>query len=315
VAVSRTTKSGRRTSRGTARRHGIAPFVLVAPAVLGFLAIYVVPAGYSLWISVHGDVVPDGQAYGQLERVFVGLDNYRRALGDPQLLDSLKRLLVYGLITIPVTMVLALVFALMLDVPGVRLRASLRTAIFMPYAVPGVIAALMWGFLYMPELSPANRLAELVGVDDLNLLGAQEIFGALGNVAIWGNVGFNMIVIYTGLRAIPAEIYDAARVDGCNELRLALSVKIPLLAPAIVLTGLFSLIGTLQTYSEPITMQKISQSISSSFFPLMKVYNDAFFDNDLGIAAATSLILAGATLVLSLLLLAPLSRRATDVDR
>lgn len=309
-----TTRPARRGRVAGRRRRTVAPYVLIAPAVLGFLAIFLAPAGYAGWTSLHGNRVAGGSAYGTLERVFVGLDNYGRALQDPQLVASLVRLLVYALISIPLTMGLALLFALLLDVPRVRLRATSRTIIFMPYAIPGVLAAMMWGFIYLPSLSPVNALAELVGIDGVNLLGGRSVFGSLANVSIWAGVGFNMIVIYTALRAIPTELYDAARVDGCGEVGLALRIKLPMLTPAIVLTGLFSLIGALQTYSEPITFQKLSQSISSSFFPLMKVYNDAFFDSDLGIAAATSMILVIGTLVLSGVLLGLVSRRAMGED-
>lgn len=293
------------------RRAGAAPYILIAPAVIGFITIFLIPAIYAGWISMHGVRVPAGQAYGTLRRTFVGLGNYRRAFEDPQLVASLERLLIYGAITIPLTMLSALLFALLLDAPRVKLRAASRTVIFMPYAIPSVVAAMMWGFIYLPSLSPLNAVAGKLGIHGINLLGAHSVFGALANVAIWGNVGFNMIVIYTALRAIPTELYDAARVDGCSEIGLALRIKLPMLAPAIVLTGLFSLIGALQTYSEPMTFQKISQNIPSSFFPLMKVYNDAFFDNDLGIAAATSMILAVGTLILSAILLGIFSRRAS----
>jgi multiple sugar transport system permease protein len=296
-------RSGLLRRQGSRGRVQLTPYILLAPAAAAFLLVLVIPTGYALWISVRGFRVTPGQAYGRATMQFVGWDNFQRALADPALLDGLLRLLVFGAISVPSTMLLALVFALALDYRRVRLRALNRTAIFLPYAIPGVLASMMWGFLYLPTLSPANRLAELVGIQGLDLLSPAALFGSLANIAVWSNVGFNMIVLYTALRSIPAEICDAARIDGCNELQLALRIKRPLLTPAIVLICFFSLIWTLQTYSEPITLSAITKNISSSYFPLMKVYNDAFFNDDLSGAAATSLLLALGTVLLSALVL------------
>jgi multiple sugar transport system permease protein len=287
-----------------------APYVLLAPAMVAFVIVYLIPTGYAIWTSLYAKRVTSGAAYGRTESVFVGLENYARTLTDPDILAGLGRLGLYGLIAIPLTMGLALVFALALDIRQSRPRDLARTAIFLPYAVPGVIATMMWGFLYLPSLSPLIRITDALGLDRVGLLESPLLYFSLANVTIWGSVGFNMIILFTALRAVPAEIYDAARIDGCSELQLALRIKIPMLAPALLLTGFFSLIGTLQTYSEPITLSAITQSISSSFFPLMKVYADAFFDDDLGGAAATSLVLAFGTLILSALVLFLVNRRA-----
>ncbi len=98
----------------------------------------------------------------------------------------------------------------------------------------------------------------------------------MANIAIWGGVGFNMLVMFTALRAVPPELYDAARVDGCSEVQLALRIKIPMIAPALVMTGVFSLIATLQVFSEPMTLEPLSNVLQSTWVPLMKIYSDAF---------------------------------------
>jgi multiple sugar transport system permease protein len=216
---------------------------------------------------------------------------------------------------VPIMLGLALVFALLLDIPTVRLRRFSRIAIFLPYAVPGVIATLLWGFLYLPGVSPIRYAAEHMGLPAPNFFGIHSIFGSVANVAIWGGVGFNMIVLYTSLRAIPTELYDAARVDGCDERQLAFRIKIPLLTPALVMTTIFSLIATLQVFSEPMTLRPLTNLIPSTWMPLMKVYRDAFVNGDLYSAAATSVILALATLVVSLGLLRLLQDRAFAEDR
>lgn len=122
---------------------------------------------------------------------------------------------------------------------------------------------------------------------------------ALANIAVWGGTGFNMIVIYTSLRALPADLYEAARLDGCSELQIALRIKIPMVAPSLVLTFFFSMIATLQVFSEPMTLKPLTNSLSSTWSPLMKVYRDAFVQGDIYSAAATSVVIAVVTLILS----------------
>jgi multiple sugar transport system permease protein len=276
-----------------------------------FTVFLLIPMGYAIFLSFVGLRVQGG-AFGTREQVFVGLENYVNSLTDPELLASLGRLATYGLIAVPLTLGLALLFALLLDLPGVRALRFSRTAIFLPYAVPGVIGTLLWGFMYLPTTSPFNYVLRALGLPNFDFLNSSTIYGSLANIAVWAGVGFNMIVLYTALRSIPSDIYEAAKIDGANEWQIAWRIKIPLLTPALVLTLLFSLIATLQSYSEPTTLKSLSNAISSSFFPLMKVYQDAFSNDDISGAAATSVVLALGTLVISLALLRVLQRRTFD---
>jgi multiple sugar transport system permease protein len=193
-------------------------------------------------------------------------------------------------VTVTVTVGLALLFALLLDVPRTRLANFSRLAIFLPYAVPGVIATLLWGFLYLPATSPVK------GVD---FFGSVSVFFSVANIAVWAAVGFNMIVIFTALRSIPPEIYEAARLDGCSELWMALRIKVPLVRPAITMCGLFSVLAALQLLNEPFTLRPLSNAVSSEWTPLMKIYKDAFVDSDIYSAAATSVLYTLAALVVS----------------
>jgi multiple sugar transport system permease protein len=287
--------AGRR--KRTASR--LVPYVFLAPASTLFVALFVLPIGYAVWESLRTAKVSGlGLGRGSRSEVFAGLANYAAVFADGAFWSSIGRVLVYGGILIPAMLGLALLFALILDTPRARLRRFGRLAIFLPYAVPSVIASLLWGFLYLPSVSPLHYLLRQLGLAEPDLLG-RGIMGAVINIGIWGGVGFNMLVIYTALRAAPRDLYEAARIDGCSELQIALRIKIPLVTPALIMTTVFSTIATLQVFSEPTTLRPLTNSLPSGWTPLMKIYQDAFVRNDVYTAAAASIVIACATLVLS----------------
>ncbi|MDX3862319.1 carbohydrate ABC transporter permease [Streptomyces europaeiscabiei] len=284
------------------RSYGVrtAPYAFLLPATILFALFFALPIGYAVWLSLHKVQVKGlGLGSGARSEVWAGFENYADALTDSELLDGALRVLGYGAIVVPVMLGLALVFALMLDSDKVKLAPFTRLAIFLPYAVPGVVAALLWGFLYLPDVSPFYFVLEKLGLPQPDLLDGGGLYAALSNIAIWGGTGFNMIVIYTSLQAIPTEVYEAAKLDGATPLQIALRIKIPMVAPSLVLTFFFSIIATLQVFSEPTTLKPLTNSVSTTWSPLMKVYRDAFGEGDIYSAAAGAVIIAVATLVLS----------------
>lgn len=292
------------------RRARWAPWLFLVPAAVLFLLFFALPIGYAVWLSLR-KVKVSGLGLGRNARteVWAGLENYAQTLTDGELLHGALRVLAYGCLVVPVMLGLALVFALMLDSERVRLAPFSRLAIFLPYAVPGVVAALLWGFLYLPDVSPFHWMLDKAGLPRPDLLDGGPLYLALANIAVWGGTGFNMIVIYTSLRAIPAEVYEAARLDGATPLQIALRIKIPMVAPSLVLTFFFSIIATLQVFNEPTTLRPMTNSVSTTWSPLMKVYQDAFGSNDIHAAAAQAVIIALATLLLSFGFLRAANRR------
>ncbi|SEN84938.1 carbohydrate ABC transporter permease [Actinacidiphila rubida] len=278
-------------ARGTSRF----PYLLVLPAVLLFAGFVAAPGGYALVLSFQRRKVNGGLLGGGTHTVFAGLANYRDVLGDSALWSGVVRMLALGAITVPGTVLLALLFAVLLDLEGARLRRPARLArltIFLPYAVPGVIASLMWGFLYLPATSP-------IGGDHVDFFGRVAVYFSVGNVVVWGAVGFNMIVIHTALRALPPELHESARLDGASEWQIVLRIKVPLVMPAVVMCTLFSVLAALQVFNEPNTLKPLSNALSSTWVPLMDIYDEAFGNSDIHSAAATSVVLAAAALAVS----------------
>ncbi|MFS0700808.1 carbohydrate ABC transporter permease [Cellulomonas sp. 179-A 4D5 NHS] len=270
-------------------KRAIAFFVLPFGVLFGLF--YALPIGYAVWQSLL--VVEREGTFGPAREVFGGLTQYVQVFQSEPFWSSVARVLVLGIVQVPVMLVLALVFALLLDSPLLRGKRFFRLAFFVPYAVPGVVAAIMWGFLYSPNLSPFTGLT-----GTLDLLSADLVLWAMANVITWVYVGYNMLIIYSSLLAIPTEVYEAARLDGAGQLRIAWSIKIPLVIPAIVLTTVFSIIGTLQLLAEPQVFRSFSSAVTSTYTPNLTVLSTSSIPN-FNLAAAFSVVLALATFVLS----------------
>ncbi|MDK1476053.1 sugar ABC transporter permease [Streptomyces sp. 549] len=278
------------------RRRTLAPLGFLAPFLIPFVLFTLVPIGYAFWQSLHR-TERTGGTFGTTGTAFAGFEQYGEVLRDASFTDSVVRVLLFGLVQIPVMLLLALVLALLLDSGVARLRKFFRIVYFVPYGIPGVVAALMWAFLYDPRLSPVVDLLRDLGTDP-DLLGPGAILWSIGNIVTWTYTGYNMLIIYAALQAVPRDILEAARADGAGGLTVALRIKVPVIRPALILTGVFSIIGTLQLFTEPQVLRAISTSVTSTYTPNLAAYSLVAGDN-YHEAAAMSVILALATFVLS----------------
>ncbi|WP_322410755.1 sugar ABC transporter permease [Microbacterium invictum] len=274
----------------------------VSPFALVFTLFYVIPIGYAVWQSLL--VVEREGTFGEAREVFGGFAQYALVFQNAEFWSSVGRVFLFGVVQVPVMLGLALLFALLLDSPLLRGKKFFRLAFFVPYAVPGVIAAIMWGFLYSPNLSPFEAVTSQV-----DFLSSDLVLWSIANVVTWVFVGYNMLIIYSTLLAIPGDIYEAARLDGAGQARIAWSIKIPLIRPALVLTGVLSIIGTLQLLAEPQTFRAFSSAVTSSYTPNMTIYATSSIPN-VSLAAAFSVVLALATFVLSFTFLRITRRKA-----
>ncbi|MDT0342450.1 carbohydrate ABC transporter permease [Streptomyces litchfieldiae] len=289
------------TSPGRAKRRqrhsGV--LLLLGPFLLLFGLTYLVPLCYAVVLSFFRERF-SGIGWDGPRRVFAGFDNYTRALTDEEFLTGVGRVLLYGGVYVPVLIALAAVLALLLDTALVHARRFFHTLLFLPHIVPGLIAAIIWLYLYTPGLSPIIDGLDSLGwhVDFLGSAGG--VLFSLVNVAIWGALGFNVILIFVGLQAVPRTTIDAARIDGAGELRIAFSVKLPQVRPTVMVATLFTIIGSLQLYTEPMILRTSGESpIDTAWTPNMLAYASAFNSNDYHYAATVSVLIAVLAGVLS----------------
>jgi multiple sugar transport system permease protein len=299
ATVSSVTTTTRRVPGGRAKahRHGLAGFLFTLPFMVLFLAFFIAPLIYAAYLSLYRKQLIGGNT-------FVGLQNYADGLKDSAFLHGIGRVALYMVVQVPIMLALALIFALILDSGRTWLGKVFRVGFFVPYAVPTVIAALMWGFLYGRDFGPFADLAKAIGSSPPNFLGERTMLLSIANVSTWTYTGYNMIILYAALRAIPSELYEAAAVDGAGAVRTALYVKLPLLRPALLLCGIFSVIGSFQLFAEPQVFSAIApQVVGKSYTPNLYVYNLAFADQRLNYAAALSFLLGVVVFVVSYLVM------------
>lgn len=289
-------------------RPGVSAAIFLTPFLVPFLLFYLVPVIYALWRSLH-KIQRSGGIYGQQQEVFAGLSQYQSVFGSADFQESVGRVLVFGIVQVPIMLGLALGLALLLDSAVAQWRRFFRISFFIPYAIPGVIAALIWGFIYSPGLSPVVGALAKVSLDPPFLSGGW-ILWSVANVVTWTYTGYNMLIIYSALQAIPPELFEAARLDGADNWVIARRIKVPAVAPAIILTGVFSIIGTLQLFTEPVVFTKIATTITSGYTPNMLVLNAS--QNNYDYAAALSVTLAVSTFVLSFAFLKATQRRVSE---
>jgi multiple sugar transport system permease protein len=269
-----------------------------------FIFALIAPLIYALYLSLFREQLVGGNT-------FVGLDNYVDGLKDSQFIDGVVRVALYMLIQVPIMLFLALVFALILDSGRVWLHKLFRLGIFVPYAVPSVVATLMWGYLYGPDYGPFAQLAHKIGSGVPHFLTANHMLGSLANIVTWEFTGYNMIILYAALRSIPQDLYEAAAVDGAGAWRVAWSIKIPALRPALLLCLLFSVIGSFQLFAEPNLVQRLAPNvIGSAYTPNLYAYSLAFTSQDVNYAAAVSFLLGLVIVVASYVVLFVTNRRA-----
>ncbi|MGW6559138.1 carbohydrate ABC transporter permease [Streptomyces hydrogenans] len=272
--------------------------LLLTPFFLLFTAVLVVPIGYAVWLSLFTEK-QSGLGFGGSETVFTGLGNYATALGDRAFREGFGVLLGYCLLYVPLMMGGALGLALLLDTALARARRFFQLALFLPHAVPGIIAALIWVYLYTPQLSPVVRAMEAGGIG-FDFFSPEGALPSVMNIALWEWLGYNLIIFYAALQAIDRSVLEAATVDGAGAWRVAFAVKIPLLRGSLAMVGLFTVIGSLQLFTEPLILSRgTGSAVTSTWTPNMYAYSAAFDRNDYGLAAAASILLALTAALLS----------------
>jgi multiple sugar transport system permease protein len=291
-------RPARSVQRRQRLRRALTGWAFSAPFTVLFLVFMAIPVVVSLVMSFTDLRSTD------LRNPFavnvVGLDNYTRLFSDDLFLRSAVNTLVFVVIGVPLTIVLALAAATALNSGLIRFRALFRVGFYLPVVTSIVAVAVVWRFLLDPEVGLVNNLLRVVGLDGPSwLFDTKLALPSLIVMAAWRNFGFLMVIFLAGLQAIPGDLYEAATLDGANRWQQFRNVTLPMLRPTLLFGGVVTGIGYLQFFEEPFVMTQggpLSSTLSVSYH----VYNQFGFGN-YGYAAAASYVLFVAIVALSVI--------------
>jgi len=271
-------------------------YLFLSPALLLFAVFTVFAVGYSFYLSFH--------AWNILEtsKPFVGLENYSRLFDDRRFRQSIVNTIYYTVLSVPATMVLGLLIALLLN-QQIRARSLFRTCFYLPVVTPLVVAAIIWKWVYNGDYGLLNYYLIQIGLIDKPLLWLSDknlAMPAVVIMSIWKSVGFNMVIFLAGLQAIPQDYYDAAKLDGAGGFRRLKDITIPLLSTTSFFLLIISILGSFQVFTQIFIMTN-GGPVRKTTTIVYYIYTTAFKNFEMGYASAMAYALFAMMFVMTLL--------------
>ncbi|MFI1096421.1 carbohydrate ABC transporter permease [Streptomyces sp. NPDC020917] len=294
-AAGRPATGRRRSDGGRVGRRRLAGWGFVAPFLVVFALVFLAPIAYSIYLSLYRDQLIGGNH-------FVGLDNYTQAFQDHEFWSGLGRVGLFLIVQVPIMLGIALLVALALDSGRLYGRDFFRISIFLPYAVPAVVATLMWGFMYGKRFGLVASINQHLHTSIPDPLSPSWVLASIGNIVTWEFVGYNMLIFYAALRVVPESLYEAAEIDGAGQWRVIRSIKIPAIRGALVIATIFSVIGSFQLFNEPSILKSLApNAITTYFTPNLYTYSLSFSGQQHNYAATVAIVMGVVTMIVAYL--------------
>jgi multiple sugar transport system permease protein len=301
-----TSLSGARRPSQLARRERNWGLIFLAPWIVGFLLFFFLPMIASLVLSFTNFnlVAPE-------EITFVGLANWKRMIGDQNVHTSLLITLRFMLISVPLALVLPLLFALLLNSRYLLGRPLFRALFYLPVMVPLVAGTVIWQGVLNAQSGWLNRFLEMLGIAGPNWLGAAELVApSLALIGTWA-VGNAMIIFLTGLQNVPTELYEAARVDGAGAVYSFFKISLPMISPVIFYNLVMVVIAGFQELLRPLVLYGDTNGAgpsNASLFYMVNLYREAFVYFQMGYASALAWAIFIVALLVTIVLFASARR-------
>jgi multiple sugar transport system permease protein len=268
--------------RKPAGRRNVTGYIFIAPFILGFLLWFLIPALTSLWL-----VFQDWNMIDPPD--FVGLDNFKRIVSDDLFWQALKVTTLYTAISVPLSMVLAFLLALLMNTK-VRGITVFRTLYYLPSIIPAAANAMLWAWFLNSDFGLLNALLQAIGLPKVLWLQKPGwALPALILMSLWG-LGGGMVIFLAGLQGIPNEFYEAAEIDGAGPWAKLRHVTIPLMSPVIFFNLVMSIIGSFQVFTAAYLITNGGPQNATLFYVLY-LWRNAFQFLDMGYAAALAWVL------------------------
>ena len=277
------------SATATRSENNRAAWYFLAPALALITVFFFLPVVASLLLSLSDF---DIYAIADLRNTrFVGLGNYIALFDNPVFWTAVKNTFYFALVGGPLTVATSLAAALLLNARLVKYKAVFRTIFFVPFVTTLVAVAIVWKYLYHPQYGLFNYVLGWFGAGPVNWLGDPGwAMPSIILMAVWKNFGYNMLIFIAGLQNIPAELYEAAYLDGAGPLRRFWNVTLPMLAPTFLFVGVITMIGYFQLFAEPYVMTGGGPLRATTSLVLL-MYEEGFRWWRMGVAAAVAFLL------------------------
>ena len=277
----------------TAAINRLTPYAFLAPAALIMLIALIYPLLYMVYGSFRS--WDPSQKLGDTE--FVGLDNYIKLYYDPNFWESVGVTLTFAFAVVSLEMVIGVALALMLD-RNLRYMSLLRTLFILPMMIAPVVVGLMWRYMYHPTVGTFNRTLKSLGFEGVDWLGQHALLSVI-IADIWQWTPFIFILTLAALQSLPTSALEAARIDGATRWQQIWHIKIPLMMPVLIVTGLLRLIDAFKVLEVILVMTEGGPGLSTEIIAL-RISRTATEFRELGVAAAMSNYLLIMLLILTI---------------
>jgi multiple sugar transport system permease protein len=274
------------------------PFLAPALLVLGIFFLIPVLAAFGLSLTDY-----DLYALADIHNLrFIALNNYAALLQRREFWSALGHTVYFVAVGVPLSMAVSLGAAMLLNSPLARCKAFFRTALFAPVVTTVVAVAVVWRYLFNTKYGLANELLGVLGIHPVDWLGDPHwAMPAIILFAVWKNFGYNMIIFLAGLQAIPADLYEAARIDGASAWQQCRHITLPMLGPTLWMVAILTVSGYFQLFAEPYVMTE-GGPLESTTSVLYLMYNEGFKWWNLGSASAIAFLLFAVMFIVTVLM-------------
>lgn len=289
---------------------GLEPWLYTAPSLLIILAVMLIPLAVGVSYAFR-----DVQILNPFSGGFIGLDHFRALASDDAFLGALRNTVTWTFLTVLLQLVFGLILALLLDVPF-RGRGLAQALVFLPWAVPTFLTGLNWAWLFNPTIGPIPHWLYALGLmpEPSNILADPNLalWGPI-TAAVWWGIPFFAITLLAALQSIPADLYEAAQIDGAGPLQRFRSITLPFLAPVIAITVLLRTVWV-ANFTDLIVVMTGGGPADRTQTVASYIFTQAFRKLDFGYASAISLVLLVLLLSYALMILL-IRQRLIDGDK
>ncbi|ASS69295.1 multiple sugar transport system permease protein [Paenibacillus sp. RU4T] len=265
-------------------------YAFISPWLIGFAVLTLLPILASLYYSFTDYDVIHAPAW-------VGLGNFRELFHDEQFWNSISVTLKYTFISVPLTLLLSLLLAILIN-QKVPFQGFFRTAIYFPSMISGVAMSLLFTWIFNPQAGPFNYVLSLFGMDPIPwLLDERFALWALIVMSLWG-MGAGMLIFLAGLQGVPASLLEAARLDGAGRLRSFWHVTLPMISPVFLFQLIVGIIDSFQVFTQAYTITQGGPNYTTWFY-VYNIYISAFKNFRYGYASAMAWLLLAAVLLIT----------------